>query len=253
MAGFGSRLRMGMVKLLGGSESSSAGRYGSNLDINAIKYAMQPTHQQGFSQPVWSPELSTVGAYSREGYTSKSFDVPTVSFKTQALALETDEDVQLAVNHLSSQITGGEHYWKSEYNEISDYMQDFSTRIDFDWLDTIIVKELLWYGNSFWKPRMGIARIQGKDDLMHIPISSAVRIWWDRQRKPYKIEFRGSEYQGYHNPEDVMHFQWNPIDASAYCTGFGTAMSSMLTNLMTTSLEGSQSPKRSIIRYTKRL
>ena len=28
----------------------------------------------GMSQPVWGPDLSTVGAYSREGYTSKTFD-----------------------------------------------------------------------------------------------------------------------------------------------------------------------------------
>jgi len=225
--GIGTRLRMGMAKLLAGQAAYEPHlKATGSLNVQAVKYAVQPSYNKGYSQPVFGPEVSTVGAYSREGYTSRTFDKPLVSFKQQAFALETDEDVQLAVNHLSSQITGGEHYWKSTYDALAEHMTNFSTRIDFDWFDTILVKELLWYGNSFWKPRIGIGRIQSKDDLMNIPISSAVRVWWDRQRQPYKIEFRGSEYQGYHNPEDVMHFIWNPVDASAYGTGFGTAMTS---------------------------
>lgn len=178
----------------------------------------------GFSQPVWGPEINTVGAYSREGYTSKTFDTPVIPFNQQVLAAETDEDVQLAINHLSSQITGGEHYWKGANDQFVSYMEDFSTAIDFDWFDTILVKELLWHGNSVWKPRMGVANIRSKDDLMHIPISSFVRIWWDRQRIPYKLEFRGSQYQGYHNPGEVIHFAWNPINASAFGNGFASAM-----------------------------
>ena len=63
----------------------------------------------GLSQPVWGPEISTsVGAYSREGYTSRTFDLPDVPFTTQADALQRDEDVQLAINDLSSKITGGQ-------------------------------------------------------------------------------------------------------------------------------------------------
>lgn len=109
---------------------------------------------------------------------------------------------------------------------LTEYLEDFSRGIDFDTFDTIMVKELLWYGNSVWKPRMGIQNVRSFDDLMHIPISSFVRVWWDRQRQPYKYEFRGAEYQGYHNPGEVIHFVWNPIDASVFGTGFGASMTS---------------------------
>jgi hypothetical protein len=90
----------------------------------------------------------------------------------------------------------------------------------------MLVKELLWYGNSFWKARDGVANIRDRDDLMHIPISSAVRIWWDRQRIPYKYEFRGSQYQGYHNPDEIIHLKWNPVNASAFGVGFAVPMTS---------------------------
>jgi len=180
----------------------------------------------GMSQPVWGPELSTVGAYSREGYTSKTFDTPAILFSTQALPLQIDEDVQLVINRLSSQVTGGEHYIKTATQELTEYLENFSHDIEFDTFDTILIKELLWYGNSVWKPRMGIANVRSMDDLMHIPISSFARIWWDRQRQPYKYEFRGTEYQGYHNPGEIIHFKWNPVDASAFGTGFGVAATS---------------------------
>ena len=200
----------------------------NSLDINSVKMSFEEAimagSPPGLSQPVWGPEISTVGRYSREGYTSKTFDRPLIDFQTQVTALGRDEDVQLAINHLASQITGGEHYWKGANEQITQYIEDFSMAIDFDELDTKIVKELLWYGNSFWKPRMGIAAIRSKDDLMHIPISSAVRIWWDRQRIPYKYEFRGAEYQGYHNPDEIIHLLWNPVNASAFGVGFGVAM-----------------------------
>jgi len=220
--GFASRLRMGLATMFGGTQYVKVG--GTSFNVHRIKEAASPNYGRGFSQPVWSPEISTVGAYSREGYTSRTFDLPVIPFKQQVTALEQDEDVQLAVNHLASKITGGEHYWKSENEAFVDYMNDFTHAMDFDWFDTILVKELLWYGNSCWKPRDGVANIHDQDDLMHIPISSFVRIWWDRQRRPYKLEFRGSEYQGYHNPEDILHFKWNPVDASAFGLGFGTAM-----------------------------
>lgn len=180
----------------------------------------------GLSQPVWGPEIATVGAYSREGYTSKTFDTPTIRFRIQAEALEVDEDVQLAVNDLASKITGGEHYVKAKNDALVDYFEKFTKDMRFDTWDTLLVKELLWYGNSIYKPRLGISNVRSFDDLMHIPISSFVRIWWDRQRIPYKYEFRGAEYQGYHNPDEVIHFVWNPIDASAFGTGFGTSMTS---------------------------
>jgi len=180
----------------------------------------------GLSQPVWGPEISTVGGYSREGYTSRTFDLPEVPFRVQAAALQRDEDVQLAINDLSSKITGGQHYVKGDSESFIEYMEDFTHNFHFDTFDTELVKELLWYGNSVWKPRMGIANVQSFNDLMHIPISSFMRIWWDRQRVPYKYEFRGAEYQGYHNPGEILHFKWNPVNASVFGTGFGVSVTS---------------------------
>jgi len=227
--GWASRLSLGLSNILGrSSEPLSHGtqaRYSTNIDVNSVHMAMSEG-MAGFSQPVWSPEISTVGAYSREGYTSRTFDTPTVQFSEQVYYVRRDEDIQLSLNNLASQVTGGEHYWKSEYEGIQDQMTQFSKDIDFDWIDNIMVKELLAYGNTVWKPRLGISNIRNKDDLMNIPISSFVRIWWDRQRRPYKYEFRGSEYQGYHNKDDIIHLKWNPINASMFGTGFMTYLTS---------------------------
>ena len=221
--GFGSRLRNSLSKIIASEPRFDNTRPINSLDLMGTKMSMSEV-MPGLSQPVWGPEISTVGRYSQEGYTSKTFDKPVVPFQAMATALATDEDVGLAINHLSSQVTGGEHYWKGQNDQVANYIEEFSTGIDFDELDTIIVKELLWYGNSFWKPRYGIGNIRNKDDLMHIPISSAVRIWWDRQRIPYKYEFRGAEYQGYHNPDEIIHLKWNPVNASAFGVGFGVSM-----------------------------
>ena len=193
------------------------------LPLGELQTYMEMT--PGLSQPVWGPEISTVGAYSREGYTSRTFDTPTIPFKTQTTGLQIDEDVQLAINHLSSQVTGGAHYVKAEKSFVADYFKKFTKDLQFDTFDTTLVKELLWYGNSVWKPRMGIANVRSMKDLMHIPISSFARIWWDRQRIPYKYEFRGAEYQGYHNPGEVIHFSWNHVNSSVFGTGFAVSMS----------------------------
>lgn len=201
----------------------------SSISLQNIKDYMQMPLTElspGLSQPVWGPEISTVGAYSREGYTSRSFDQPAIPFSTQAAALQQDEDIQLAMNRLSSQVTGGAHYITTVNEILTDYLEKFTKDMQFDRFDTILIKEMLWYGNSVWKPRMGIRNVQRFSDLMHIPISSFVRIWWDRQRQPYKLEFRGSEYQGYHNVGEVIHFTWNPVDASAFGTGFGVSATS---------------------------
>lgn len=197
---------------------------GPSLEVSTLKNMIEAA--PGLSQPVWGPEISTVGAYSREGYTSKTFDQPAIPFRAQAAALQVDEDVQLAVNTISSQVTGGSHYVRAKTDEMVDYFEDFTKRLDFDIFDTEIVKELLWYGNSVWKPRLGVNNIRSIDDLLHIPISSFVRIWWDRQRTPYKYEFRGAAYQGYHNPDEIIHFTWNKVDSSAFGTGFGISMTS---------------------------
>lgn len=198
----------------------------NNLDVHSLKATFESSIDQ-FSQPVFGPELSGAGAFAREGYVSKSFETPIVPFSTQVVAMETDEDVQLAINHLSSQISGGRHYWKGIHDDMVDYITEFSHDIDFDWIDTILIKELLGYGNSVWKPRLGIKYIRNKDDLLNIPISSFARIWWDRQRQPFKLEFRGAEWQGYHDPNDVMHFRWNPVDGSAFGVGLLTALTAV--------------------------
>jgi len=206
-----------------------------SLNLNALKNTMSMSEMTpGLSQPVWGPEISTIGAYSREGYTSKTFDRPSVPFRVQAIPLEQDEDVQLAINQLASMITAGEHYIKTGNDILTDHFEKLSKDIHFDIMDTQIARELLWYGNSVWKPRMGIANVQNFNDLMHVPISSFVRVWWDRQRQPYKYEFRGAEYQGYHNPGEIMHFKWNPVDASAFGTGFGISVTSTRNFPMTT-------------------
>jgi hypothetical protein len=240
---FGSRLRNGLAKLLS-DESKPLRQPGKSLNLNMMKAAMNSTMLSemipgGLSQPVWGPEISTVGAYSREGYTSKSFDSPRVPFKKMAIALSEDEDVQLAINDLSSKITGGQHYIKGDSESFIEYMEDFTANLHFDTFDTILVKEMLWYGNSIWKPRMGITNVQHFDDLMHIPISSLMRIWWDRQRIPYKYEFRGAEYQGYHNPGEILHFKWNPVNASVFGTGFGVSACSTREFTMPLSAEDS--------------
>ena len=198
----------------------------------------------GLSQPVWGPEISTVGSYSREGYTSRTFDTPAVPFRTQKTGLQLDEDTQLAVNHLSSQVTGGAHYIKAEKTFVVDHFKKFTRDLHFDTLDTELVKELLWYGNSVWKPRMGIQNVRSFKDLMHIPISSFSRIWWDRQRTPYKYEFRGAEYQGYHNPSEILHFTWNKVDASAFGTGFAVSMTSP--RLFNMPLNGGETEQREL-------
>jgi len=224
--GWITRLKNGIAGFSAPSIQHSSGRdrqhRGPSLQLQDVRSMLEAA--PGLSQPVWGPEISTVGAYSREGYTSKTFDSPAVPFRAQAQALQIDEDVQLAINHISSQVTGGSHYVKAKTDELVEYFEDFTRRLQFDIFDTDIVKELLWYGNSVYKPRLGIQHIRSADDLMHIPISSFVRIWWDRSRIPYKYEFRGAEYQGYHNPDEVIHFFWNKVNASAFGTGFGVSM-----------------------------
>jgi len=223
----------------------STNNYNNNsLSLQSLKHHMNTPITElspGLSQPVWGPEISTVGAYSREGYTSRTFDSPAIPFSTQAIALQIDEDVQLAINSLSSQVTGGEHYINTVSKEITDYLERFTSDMSFDIFDTELIKELLWYGNSIWKPRMGIANVRSMDDLMHIPISSFVRVWWDRSRVPYKYEFRGAEYQGYHNPGEIIHFNWNPVNASVFGTGFGVAVTSPRVFDMVTSGDETQS------------
>ncbi len=150
--GFGTRLRNGLAKLLSSEEYVSR-HPTKSLNLNLVKDTMNSSLLSemvpGLSMPVWGPEISTIGAYSREGYTSRTFDTPQVSFRTQAVALQQDEDVQLAINDLASKVTGGKHYIKGDSESFIEYMQDFTADLRFDTFDTELVKELLWYGNSF--------------------------------------------------------------------------------------------------------
>jgi len=190
----------------------------NSIKLNDMKYMI--TDAMTASTNFFGSNQSLHGGTSREGYTSLPYDVPVVRFKVQKTALEEDEDVQLAMNQISSQIAGAEHYWQSTFDSASEYMSKFTKQIDFDWLDVIAIKECIWFGNSLWKPRMGISEIRNKDDLFHIPITSFTKIWWDKDRIPYKYEFIGAEYQGYHNPNDIIHLSWNPINGSLIGNGF---------------------------------
>ena len=55
--GWTSRLRLGIARAFAGGNDSISNtvqhRSSSNIDVNAIKYAMDVGGQGGFSQPVW--------------------------------------------------------------------------------------------------------------------------------------------------------------------------------------------------------
>ena len=79
--GFAHRLRTGLGDFISGGNQVSSGRLQphNSLNVNSVKYAAELSQMQmqeagGFSQPVFGAELSTVGSYEREGYTSRTFD-----------------------------------------------------------------------------------------------------------------------------------------------------------------------------------
>ena len=39
---------------------------------------------------------------------------------------------------------------------------------------------------------------------LHVNPINYERTWIDAKGKPYKYEFRGNDYMGYHNPEDLL-------------------------------------------------
>ena len=88
--GWGTRLKNGVAAFMSNQQMVAPGRdrshRGPSLNVNEIRGMLEAA--PGLSQPVWGPEISTVGAYSREGYTSKTFDTPVISFRAQAQALE---------------------------------------------------------------------------------------------------------------------------------------------------------------------
>ncbi len=238
--GIGTRLRNSLGKMMMAKNAfddlaPQGGGPTYSVDVHQMKEYLNTSH------PVFGPEIGIHSGLS-EGYSSITFKRPWTSFAEQATYLQEDEDVQLAINHQASQITGNDHYWKANKKEYSDYMTKFSKKIWFDILDTDIVKELLWYGNTVLVPLIPIPEIQHRNDFLHIPISSFIRIWIDRLRRPYKYEFRGSEWQGYMNPQDVIHLKWNPVNASPFGTGFGVALTSAR-EFFDISVEGLQARK----------
>jgi hypothetical protein len=68
--GFGARLRNGLAKILSPEDTASR-RHGSSVNLNLLKNTMNSSLLSemvpGLSQPVWGPEISTIGAESREG------------------------------------------------------------------------------------------------------------------------------------------------------------------------------------------
>lgn len=198
----------------------------SSLPIGKLRetfYADTP------SNPFWIGDLSTHHLPSY-GWTYRPYDVPFVKFSVQKDGLQQDEDVQLSLNTLVSSVVGGEHYWKAKTDELAKYMTKFSTEFNFDEFDYTLAMEMLWFGNSFWKVRDGydIGGITSVKQLQHLPISSCHRAWWDRERIPRVYEFRGAEFNGYFRAEQIMHFKYNPIGASAFGTGLGTAASARI-------------------------
>jgi len=113
MVSLGSRISNGWNTILTAMQTNSPqprslNSINNSMNVNKIQYALGGQPDGGFSQPVWGSEISTVGQYSREGYTSKTIDRPVVPFSVQVEAFIKDEDIQLAINHLSSQITGSD-------------------------------------------------------------------------------------------------------------------------------------------------
>ena len=98
MVSLGSRLAKGWNTILTAMQTTSPQdrSLGMNsMNVNKVQYALGGQPDGGFSQPVWGAEISTVGQYSREGYTSKTIDRPVVPFTVQVEAMVKDEDILL--------------------------------------------------------------------------------------------------------------------------------------------------------------
>jgi len=95
MGTIGSRLAKGWNTILTAMQTTSPQDRSlsmNSMNLSKIQYALGGQPQGGFSQPVWGSELTTVGAYSREGYTSKTIDRPVVPFSVQVEAMTKDEE-----------------------------------------------------------------------------------------------------------------------------------------------------------------
>jgi len=196
---------------------------------------IKPDFPQGdVGSPFW---FSNIGGnhFPREGFTYTPFDTPVVPFKDQLQGYIDDEDAQMAINFLAANATGAEHYFKGKTESLIAHLKDFTKLIELDNIANAVAKECLAFGNSFWRLRKPIWEVDSFKDFQQIPIDSAARIWWTPDRRPIWYEFRGSSYNGYFRPYEIMHFKWNPVNASVF--GFG-----MMTQIVKTVSYEEQTP-----------
>jgi len=184
--------------------------------------------QGDIGQPFW---FSNIGAnhFPREGFTYRPFDLPKVTHSDQLKGYLDDEDAKMGIDFLAAKTTGGEHYFTAKTKFLSSYVESWTKKVNLNWLNWQIGKELLAYGNCFVRCRVPIWKASKPEDFQILPIESMVRIWWTPDRRPLWYEFRGAEYNGYFRPGEVMHFIWNPVNGQVF--GFG--IMAQLTNRVT--------------------
>jgi len=205
----------------------------SELKTIGVSHGRLKMREAGFSdfpqgyigQPFW---FSNIGGnhFPREGFTYTPWDAPVVPLQQQMQGYIDDEDAQMGVNFLAAKTTGGRHYFKGKTENLISYISDFTKGIDLDYIAWQTAKELIAFGNSFWKLRKPIYAVKSVDDFQQLPIESLVRVWWTPDRIPQWYEFRGAKYNGYFRPDEIMHFKWNPLNGQVL--GFGVM--SQLTN-----------------------
>lgn len=174
--------------------------------------------QGDIGQPFW---FSNIGGnhFPREGFTYRPYDLPVVPFKEQVKGYTDDEDAQMGINFLAAKTTGGRHYFKAKTKFLGEYVETWTDKINLDYINWQVAKELLAYGNSYWILRVPVWEAKSVDDFLQVPIESAVRIWWTPDRRPLWYEFRGAEYNGYFRPTEILHFHWNRLNGQVF--GFG--------------------------------
>ena len=184
--------------------------------------------QGDIGQPFW---FSNIGAnhFPREGFTYRPFDLPKVIHNDQLKGYLDDEDAKMGIDFLAAKTTGGEHYFTAKTKFLSSYVESWTKKVNLNWLNWQVGKELLAFGNCFVRVRVPIWQANKPSDFQILPIESMVRIWWTPDRRPLWYEFRGAEYNGYFRPGEVIHFVWNPVNGQVF--GFG--IMAQLTNRVT--------------------
>lgn len=193
--------------------------------------------QGDIGQPFW---FSNIGGnhFPREGFTYRPYDLPLVPFNIQFKGYVDDEDAKMGVDFLAAKTTGGKHYFKAKTQNLSKYVENWTSSINLDWLTWTISKELLAFGNCFVKCRVPIWEARRKEDFQILPITSLARVWWTPDRRPLWYEFRGADYNGYFRPQEIYHFVWN--EPNGQVLGFG--IMAQLTNRITYSEDTADGP-----------